>query len=140
MRSSLPLQVLLYFNGWYDVVLVIIMFLLYIWKAAELPYPPEIRGTFALEIALVFGLAIIEYSRIFLGSRGNKTEQTGPLIWFFVLSLPAVIINMYFLLLQVYVTRADLILNAISIGFVCAELVLALLTILTFMNAPVSAS
>ena len=37
---------------------------------------------------------------------------------------------------RVYVTRIDLILNATALGFVVAELVLAILTALTFINAP----
>ena len=70
MLSSLPLQVLLYFNGWYDVVLMTLMLLLYIWKAAELPYPKEIQGTLALEISLVFGCSCLSPRRDAL-SRDN---------------------------------------------------------------------
>ena len=140
IRSSLPLQMLFFFNGWYDVLWVLVMLALYIWKSAELPYPPEISGALALEITLVFVLAMLEYARLFLGSRGNKTEQTGPLLLFALLSAPALTINLYYLLLQVYVTRLDVIMNAISISLLCLELVLALLTILNFMGSPASGS
>ena len=140
IRSSLPLQVLLFFNGWYDALFTVMMLVLYVWKANTLPYPAELHGVLSLEIALVFVLSIIEYARIFLGSRGNKTEQTGPLFWFVIFSTPALAVNIYYMLLQVYVTRLDLILNATSIGFVGAEVLLALLTLVTFVNAPAGTS
>lgn len=108
MRSSLPLQVLIYFNGWYDALLIVIMLLLYIWKAVELPYPEEISGMLPLEISLLFCLALIEYTRLFLGSRGNKTEQTSPLLWFELLSLPALALDVYFMLLQARATPLSL--------------------------------
>ena len=108
IRSSLPLQVLLFFNGWFDAALVIIMVALFIWKGSVLPIPSEIEAQFALDISLVFGLVILEYTRIFLGSRGNKTEQTAPLLWFGVLSLPALGVNLYYMFLQCAAPAAPL--------------------------------
>lgn len=140
MRSSLPLQVLLFFNGWWDVFYILIMLALYIWKANNLPFPPELDGMLALEISLLFVLALIEYARIFLGSRGNKTEMVGPLVSFLVFSAPSLAIFLYYMLLQVYVTRLDLIISATAVGFVSAEMLLALLTIFTFANAPAGPS
>lgn len=40
----------------------------------------------------------------------------------------------------VYVTRADLVLNGISMAFVGLELLLSLLTIITFVKAPAAQS
>ena len=109
MLSSLPLQILFFFNGWYDVAFTIAMSSLYAWKGSTLPYPDELRPMLGLEVAIVFLLAIIEYARIFLGTKGNKTEQSGPLLMSLVLGVPAMIANVYFLRLQIYVTRADLV-------------------------------
>lgn len=109
MLSSLPLQILFFFNGWYDAAFTIAMLALFAWKGSTLPYPDELRPMLGLEIAIVFLLAIIEYARIFLGTKGNKTEQTGPLLMSLVLSLPAMTAYVYFLRLQIYVTRADLV-------------------------------
>ena len=109
MLSSLPLQILFFFNGWYDVAFTIAMASLFAWKGSTLPYPDELRPMLGLEVAIVFLLAIIEYARIFLGTKGNKTESVGPLAMSFVLALPAMTANVYFLRLQIYVTRADLV-------------------------------
>lgn len=100
MLSSLPLQVLLFFNGWYDVAYIIAMSLLFAWKGTNLPYPDELRDMLGLEVAIIFLLAIIEYARIFMATKGNKTEQTGPLIMSLVLCLPAFTGYAYFLRLQ----------------------------------------
>ena len=115
MLSSLPLQILFFFNGWYDVAFTIAMSSLYAWKGSTLPYPDELRPMLGLEVAIVFLLAIIEYARIFLGTKGNKTEQSGPLLM-------------------------SLVLNGISMAFVGLELLLSLLTIITFVKAPAAQS
>lgn len=100
IRSSLILQVLIYFNGWYDLLMILVMLAVYVWKGAVLPFPSEIQGLLGLEIALVFGLSLLECSRLFLGSRGNKTEEIVPLMSFSILSLMALGVNIYFMLLQ----------------------------------------
>ena len=109
MLSSLPLQILFFFNGWYDAAFTIAMAALYAWKGSTLPYPDELRPMLGLEVAIVFLLAIIEYARIFLGTKGNKTEQPGPLLMSLGLGVPSMIAYVYFLRLQIYVTRADLV-------------------------------
>lgn len=105
MLSSLPLQILFFFNGWYDVAYTIAMSLLFAWKGTNLPYPDELRDMLGLEVAMVFLLAIIEYARIFLGTKGNKTEQAGPLVMSLILCLPALTGYAYFLRLQSALTR-----------------------------------
>jgi len=135
MLSSLPLQILLYFNGWWDVLYTVIMLVLFIWKDNRLPYHDELQDLLGLEIGLVFALGLLEYARILLGSRGNKTEQAGPLIGCLLLSCPAIVANVYYLHLQIYVTRADVIVNSISLIFIGLEVFLALLTSLSFLKA-----
>ena len=89
-----------------------------------------------LEVILVFVYAGIEYARLFLATRGNKTETPGPLIISAVFSLGSIALLIYTLLLQIYVTRADVILSGIGLGFVGLELLLSVLAMLTFMRAP----
>ena len=140
MLSSLPLQILFYFNGWWDVIFTILMSVFFIWKGNNLPYPAELQSLLGLEVAMVFVLGLLEWARLFLGSQGNKTEQVGPLVWMFFLSLPAAVANVYYLHLQIYVTRVDLVVNIVSLVFIGLELLLALLTIITFAKSPSRAS
>jgi len=47
----------------------------------------------------------------------STRAQATPLIVFLILTLPAVLGAVYFLYLQIFVTQADLILNAVAIAF-----------------------
>ena len=133
--SSLPLEMLFFFNRWYDPVYRIIMLAVFIWKGTWLPYPSDMRSLLGLEIAMVFILCIIEQARLFLGSSGNKTETVGPLAWCLALSLPALVGYVYFMRLQIFVTRLDLVINAIGVGFVGLEIILGVFTVVTFVKA-----
>jgi len=135
MLSNLPLAMLIFFNGWFDVLYVAIVEIEYIWKGTTLPYPDELGGLLALEVCLVLLLGVLEYSRLFLASRGNKTEKAAPLAVSCVFSFPCAYLFFYFLFQQVYVTRLDVILAAIGLGFIGLELILSILVIVTFFKA-----
>ncbi len=62
--SSLPLQILLYFNSLYDIIYVIINSLIFIYKSQALPYPPTRLGW---ECSFIFFFVVIEFCRIYLG-------------------------------------------------------------------------
>ena len=136
MLSNLPLQVFVYFNGWYALLYTLIMLALYIWKGNTLPYPDPLDGLLALEVCLVFLLAIIEYTRLLLASRGNKTERTGPLVFSVLLAFPAIYLYFYFLYQQVYVTRLDLVLASTGLGFIGIELLISVPLFFTLLKAP----
>lgn len=131
MLSNLPLQVIVYFNGWYAFLYTAIMLAVYIWKGTSLPYPGQLGGLLALEICLIFLLAALEYARLLLMSRGNKTERASPLIFSLLLSFPSAYLYFYFLYQQVYVTRLDLIISATALGFIGFEMLISVLLILT---------
>uniref|UniRef100_A0A7S4C6A8 Transmembrane protein 216 n=1 Tax=Chrysotila carterae TaxID=13221 RepID=A0A7S4C6A8_CHRCT len=136
MLSSLPLQILFYTNGWYDVLFTLLMLVIFIWKGTWLPYGEALWGLYALEIIVLFLLGVLEYARLFLGSKGNKTERAAPLIWGLVLCIPSLVAFVYYMRLQIYVTRADVVLSAIGITYISLEVLLGLLTIATFVKAP----
>ena len=122
MLSSLPLQVLLYFNGWFDVLFFVVTIALYIYKGNALPYPSGVLG---LEIFGIIMIAFIEPCRLLLGSRGNKTETVTPLGWALGLSLPLFGAHAYYLRFQVFVLRIDQILNIFAISFLAIEFLLS---------------
>ena len=59
--SSLPLQIALFFHGFYSIALVVVTLLLFIYKSVMLPYPP---GYIGLEVTFVFLYGIVEWIRI----------------------------------------------------------------------------
>jgi hypothetical protein len=65
MGASLPLEVTLYFNGFYSALVFIITLLMFIFKAVVLPYPPNVLG---LEVAFVFLYGIVEWVRLRQGA------------------------------------------------------------------------
>lgn len=131
MLSSLPLQVVVYFNGWYDLLYMLVMLALYVWKAYALPYPGALSGLLTLEVCLVVLLAALEYSRLKLASRGNKTERAGPLIFSMLLAFPSGVLFAFFMLQQIYVLRVDLIMSTIGLVFIAIELLFSLLLFAT---------
>ena len=89
IRANLPLQIALYFNGYYSAAFFVVTLLLFIYKGCVcmayiisyntifmllslflyclgvmLPFPTAAIG---LEVAFVFAWAILEFSRIYLG-------------------------------------------------------------------------
>jgi hypothetical protein len=69
VASSLPLQISLYFHGFYSVALVVLTLLIFIYKSALLPYPPSILG---FEVTYVFLYGIVEWVRIRQGASGGR--------------------------------------------------------------------
>ena len=135
MLSSLPLQVLIFFHAAYSLAFTVAMTALFAWKGVYFPYPGNMNSLFGLELAMLYVLQLLELMRLFLGSRGNKLEQTGPLLWFLILSVPSCLAFVYYLQLQMYVTRADQVFSAISVVFLGLEVIFALLATFTFLKA-----
>ena len=130
--SSLPLQILIYFNGWYCVAYFQIEALLFIYKDHHFYYPPDIM---AWEASMLSMLAIMEVVRLFLASKGNKTESMRPMLWAILISFPIITGYVWFLRLQTYVMRLEIILAAIGLSFVGLEWILSLGAAGTFMSA-----
>jgi transmembrane protein 216 len=99
-KSSLALQILIFFNGIYQALFFLATLGIYIWKGVSLPYPDSRLG---IEIFLLFAYELVEFCRLFIASKGNKTENIPNMIAFVLLSLFGVLANIYFAQLQIYV-------------------------------------
>mmetsp|Transcript_3683 Transcript_3683/g.5414 ORF Transcript_3683/g.5414 Transcript_3683/m.5414 type:complete len:149 (+) Transcript_3683:115-561(+) len=123
--SSLPLQIILYFNTWYSITFFIMNVLLFSYKGWKYYYS---TGTLIWEFVMIFLIALIDTARVFFASKGNKTEQLAPLVWSIAMSIPLLVGHSYFLRLQTYVLRFDVIINAVSVVFICVEFILSIIT------------
>ena len=65
-------------------------------------------------------------------SKGNKLELAGPSIFALALAAPIAVLHVYYLYLQTYVLRLDVILNAIALAFLAAEVLIGIPATLTF--------
>jgi len=132
MKSSLPLEIAVYYNKFYAPALIIVCFLTFIYKGILLPYPPNALG---LEVAFVFLYGFIEWARLHLASRGNRVELISPTFLSLCLAAPTIVFHSYMISLQVYVLRLDLIIHAIALIFVGVQVFFEILAILSFWRA-----
>jgi hypothetical protein len=51
-----------------------------------------------------------------LTSKGNKTSTMTPLVLSWVLAAPIIVLHAYYMSLQTYVLRVDLVINALALG------------------------
>uniref|UniRef100_W5LWF9 Transmembrane protein 216 n=1 Tax=Lepisosteus oculatus TaxID=7918 RepID=W5LWF9_LEPOC len=123
---SAPLQVLLYLNGWYFAVFFIAEILMFVYKGVLLPYPP---ANLTLDLVLLFLFLGLEILRLFYGSKGNLCQHSLTLGLSVGLLVPCAVLSVYFLLLQTFVLRLELLLNAVLLVFYCLELLLGLVTL-----------
>mmetsp|Transcript_18126 Transcript_18126/g.37869 ORF Transcript_18126/g.37869 Transcript_18126/m.37869 type:complete len:140 (+) Transcript_18126:182-601(+) len=130
--SSLPLQVLLYFNEKYTWLWFFLNLTIFCWKSYNLYY---MRSAICWEVTLVFLLPILDLCRNTVATRGNKTEQFVPLIWSACLAAPTVLGYVFFFELQTYVLHVDKWLNAISLAFISSELALSFFALIVFRRA-----
>ena len=129
--SSLPLQVLIYFNYAYSVLFALLEIILFIYKGNEFLYANNVLGT---EIFFLVLYIVLEYIRLYMASRGNKSEKITPLIWSVLFSSGVLLIHVFYFQLQTYVLKLDRVINGISFGFIGLETLLMIFVALTFLR------
>ena len=79
-------------------------------------------------------LALVQFTRLFLGSRGNKTESSTVTFFFLLLTIATIIGNLYFLQLQTYVIVVEVAIGFLSIGFSVAEILFGIVAAIEFKS------
>lgn len=130
--SSLPLQILVYFDGYFTAFWAALNVALLTYKGGDLPYPRQVLTAEIVGVAL---MVLIAWSRLTLGSYGNKTQRPWPTLGFFFLSGIALVGFVYYLGWQTYITRFDVIANSMAIGFAGLEMFLSFFTFLVFWSS-----
>ena len=95
----MSLQVLIEFERYFQCFWAIITFIFIYYKRYLLIYPD---GYFELEQIGIFLLIALQYFRLFCGSKGNKTESSGTMALFILLTLPCLFGNIYYIIIQTY--------------------------------------
>ncbi|KAJ7395054.1 transmembrane protein 138 isoform X1 [Pitangus sulphuratus] len=131
-RSSVPLQILLFLNGWYSATYFLLEAFLFVYKVLLLPYPVS---NLVLDVVLLLLYLGTEATRIFFGSKGNLCRRKVPLSLSLALTVPAAALASYYLLLQTYSLHLEFFLSAILLLFYGLELLLGLLALLSFSSA-----
>eukprot|EP00051_Salpingoeca_urceolata_P018432 m.258485 g.258485 ORF g.258485 m.258485 type:complete len:131 (+) comp19192_c1_seq8:96-488(+) len=102
--SSLTLQVAFVLNAWYFALFFLAEFAIFIFKDYALPYR---ASDWSSEFALLWVFAVVEVIRIHFGVRGNLTEQKTPMLVSLAFSFPSLMVYLFFLLWQTYVSALD---------------------------------
>lgn len=129
-QSSLPLQVLIFFNWHFVVFYFWLNLALLTFKAARYYYPGRYLGW---DIVIIFLYVLVEATRLLFASKGNKTAQIGPLITSIVLTLPIIVMHAYYIELQTYVLRVDVVINAIAFFMLGSEFIVSIFVLIAFI-------
>ena len=118
---SLPLQILLSCNTYYNILYLIVMSL----NVADRLYAST---SYSIATPIIYTVYILsDYTRLYLGYKGNLNESiTNITAYYFLCIFPALICIIYFIFIQSEVT-------AIEIGLNCIQLMLCCLQILITM-------
>uniref|UniRef100_A0A8C6ZAD1 Transmembrane protein 80 n=1 Tax=Nothoprocta perdicaria TaxID=30464 RepID=A0A8C6ZAD1_NOTPE len=131
IQSSLSLQILFYANGIYYIFYFLATLAMIVYKSQVYSYPDSFLAS---DLALLFIMAILEALRLYLGSKGNLTEEEAPLGLSLVLTVGSALLCVYFLLWQTYVLKADVILSAVLLFTYGLESVLDIVAIAAFVS------
>ncbi|XP_010284448.1 PREDICTED: transmembrane protein 216-like, partial [Phaethon lepturus] len=118
-RSSAPLQVLLFLNGWYSATYFLLEAFIFVYKGPVGDTPGAVGDTLLLTACPT-------------GSKGNLCQRKLLLSISLALTIPAAVMAAYYLLLQTYALRLEAILNAILLLFYAVELLLGVLVLVSF--------
>ena len=110
---------------------MIITSVLFFYKIYAFSYPV---GIFLLEVIIFIALFIGQLIRLFLGSRGNKTESSTVTFLFLLLTLGTVVGNFYFIRLQTYVIVIETAIGYLSMAFSAAELIFGIVAAIEFKS------
>ncbi|XP_059202866.1 transmembrane protein 216 isoform X2 [Centropristis striata] len=107
---------------------------MFIYKGVLLPYP---RDNLVLDVALLVLFLGLETLRIFYGWKGNLCERSlATSVALFTL-LPCAALAVYYLLLQTFVLRLEVILCSVLLCFYALEFLLGLVSVSAFSRSKV---
>ncbi|XP_072720132.1 transmembrane protein 80 isoform X1 [Ciconia boyciana] len=130
-RQPRHAEILFYVNGIYYIFYFLATLAMIVYKSQVFSYPDDLLGP---DLALLFIMAILEVLRLYLGSKGNLTEEEAPLGLSLVITVGSVILSVYFLVWQTYVLKADVIINVVLLFTYGLESVLKVIAIAAFVS------
>ncbi|CAF2715747.1 unnamed protein product [Rotaria sp. Silwood2] len=130
VRSSVVFEIFLSVNRWCVFLWLLVESLCFVYKNATILYPNQ--GYIAGEIILMLSVFFFDLLRILLGSISNRTENILLSAITIILTFAIFIGYLYFIVWQLFVTRAELIMTVISLIFTGSGIVFLILCIIFF--------
>ena len=128
-NSSLTLQILLFFDWYFSAFYFACTLGFLIYKAYGKSYPTAV---WEMEFAALIFFCLLQFIKIDLGSKGNKTEKSSITFVSVVLALLCIICFVFYLALQTYVLVVELILNSIGLFFCIFQIIFGLVHVCIF--------
>ncbi|XP_068458083.1 transmembrane protein 216 isoform X2 [Clinocottus analis] len=132
--SSIALQILFYLNSCYFAAFFLAESLIFVYKGALLPYPAD---NLVLDVVLLVLFLCLETLRLFYGWKGNLCERSLASSAALLMLVPCAALAVYFLLLQTFVLRLEVVLSGVLLCFYGLELLFALLAVSSFSRSKV---
>ena len=126
-QSSTALHILLHVNIIYTIFWFTLEILLFIFKYYHLSYA---ANAFGIEISLVFMVCFNDFLRHFFGIKGNLMLNNTLLVIFIVYGLFCAVGYVFFLILQSYVQRIEILLSGIGLALIAIEILLSIITLI----------
>lgn len=130
VRSSVIFEIFLTINRWCLLLWLLIESLSFVYKNATILYPNQ--GYIAGEIILMLAVFFVDLFRILLSSISNRTESILLAAFTIILTIAVFFGYLYFIVWQLFVIRAELIMTAIALAFTGSEIVFLILCIVFF--------
>jgi Predicted membrane protein len=135
--SILTLQILFFYDFYVTWIYLVLGLIIFISKNATYCYPPY---TLASEVVGLLLMTVLQFSRISIGSMGNKAESVSSIAWLIGLGIPNILIIVYYLSYQtfmyfLYSFYVDLVNNIILLFFVGLETIIGLGAFMAFKRA-----
>jgi transmembrane protein 216 len=115
VRSSVIFEIFLAINFWCLLLWLLVESLSFVYKNATIIYPSQ--GQIAGEIILMLSVFFVDLLRIFLGSISNRTESILLSAVTIILTVAIFFGYLYFIVWQLFVIRAELIMTIIALVF-----------------------
>ena len=129
--ASLTLQVFITLDYYAQWLFVLVTSILLFYKIYEFSFP---IGIFFLETLAFIVLVLVQFMRLFLGSRGNKTESSTVTFIFILLTLITICGNLYFLQMQTYVIFLEAVVGFIVMGLSAFEFIFGVIAAIEFKS------
>ncbi|KAG2760057.1 hypothetical protein PC116_g8854 [Phytophthora cactorum] len=125
---SLLLQVFLCGHQWFLHGFVMLSAALFAYKNVVLEV--LLKERLAGHLILLAFYAILENTRLYQSSKGNKTKLRAPLVFAIALAAPALVCHSFLLQLQPNVLDLERVINSVALALVGIEVLLGILTLL----------
>jgi transmembrane protein 216 len=130
VRSSVIFEIFLAINFWCLLLWLLVESLSFVYKNATIIYPSQ--GQIAGEIILMLSVFFVDLLRIFLGSISNRTESILLSAVTIILTVAIFFGYLYFIVWQLFVIRAELIMTIIALVFTGSGIIFLILCIVFF--------